>query len=323
MKRHLLRSFFAGLTLCCAASAVDATDAFPSHPITIIVPASPGGAIDIVARLVAQKMNISTGQSVIVTNKTGASGTIGEQYVAQRPPDGYTLTLVASQHAINPAILKLPYDTIKSFTPVAMTHSVPLMLVVTNTLPVKSVTELIAYGKAHPGKLSFASAGLGGAPNLSGELFKSMTRIDMTSIPYKGSTEAHPDLTSGRVAMMFDTVAALHAPISGGMVRPLAVTTKTRAPSYPDIPTMAEAGLPDYETSTWGGVLAPANTPPDVVAKLNLEINKALADPGVKKNLAGMGIQTVNESPRYFADLIQSEMTKWASVAKAAHMHPL
>jgi tripartite-type tricarboxylate transporter receptor subunit TctC len=322
MKPTPLRRLFAALALCCTAGAVSAAETFPSHPITIVIPASPGGAIDIVGRLIAQKMTTSTGQSVIVTNKTGATGTIGEDYVAKSPPDGYTLVLAASSHAINPTMFRLPYDTVKSFAPVAMTHSVPLMLVVSKSLPVTSVKELIAYGRANPGKLSFASSGPGGAPHFSGELFKSMTGIDMIHIPYKGSTLAHPDLTSGRVSMMFDTLAALHAPVSGNLVRPLAVTTTSRAPSYPNIPTMAEAGLPGYDTSTWGGVLAPAGTPVAVVNKLNAEINKALSDPAVKKNLAGMGIETVTESPQYFADYIQSEMTKWAKVAKAANIHP-
>jgi tripartite-type tricarboxylate transporter receptor subunit TctC len=309
------------LALSCGHSAF-AADPYPNHPITIIIPASPGGAIDIVARLIGQKMSVSMGQSVVVTNKPGATGTIGEDYVAKSAPDGYTLVLAASSHAINPSMFKLPYDTVKSFEPVAMTHSVPLMLVVTRSLPVKSVSELIAYGKAHPHELTFASSGPGGAPHFSGELFKSMAGLDIVHVPYKGSTAAHPDLTSGRVSMMFDTLAALHAPVSGKSVRPLAVTTSKRAASYPDVPTMAEAGLPGYDTSTWGGVLAPAGTPAAIVNKLNAEINKALADPAVKNNLAQMGIDTVTESPQYFAAFIQTEMVKWAQVAKNANIRP-
>ncbi|CAM3490080.1 ABC transporter substrate-binding protein [Bordetella sputigena] len=319
---RLLRIATFALLAGAAGNAAVAADTFPTHTITIIVPASPGGAIDIVARLISQKMTVSMGQSVVVQNKPGATGTIGEDYVAKSAPDGYTLVLAASSHAINPTMFKLPYDTVKSFEPVALTHSVPLMLVVTPSLPVKSVKELIAYGKAHPHELTFASSGPGGAPHFSGELFKSMTGIDMVHVPYKGSTAAHPDLTSGRVSMMFDTLAALHAPVSGKLVRPLAVTTAKRAPAYPDIPTMAEAGLPGYDTSTWGGVLAPAGTPAAVVNKLNAEINKALSDPEVRKTLQQASIDPVTESPQYFAKFIDTEMVKWAKVAKDANIHP-
>jgi tripartite-type tricarboxylate transporter receptor subunit TctC len=321
MKRLILGAAFAALAGT-ASQATLAADTFPNHPITIIIPASPGGAIDITARLIAQKMTVSMGQSVVIQNKPGATGTIGEDYVAKSAPDGYTLVLAASSHAINPTMFKLPYDTVKSFAPVAMTHSVPLMLVVTPTLPVKSVKELIDYGKAHPHELTFASSGPGGAPHFSGELFKSMAGIDIVHVPYKGSTAAHPDLTSGRVSIMFDTLAALHAPVSGNLVRPLAVTTTKRAASYPDIPTMAEAGLPGYDTSTWGGVLAPAGTPVAVVNKLNTEINKALSDPGVRKTLEQAGIEPVTESPQYFADFKNTEMVKWAKVAQDANIHP-
>jgi tripartite-type tricarboxylate transporter receptor subunit TctC len=321
MRRSFIGAAFAVAALA-GSSTAWAADTFPNHPITIIIPASPGGAIDITARLIGQKMSVSTGQSVVIQNKPGATGTIGEDYVAKAAPDGYTLVLAASSHAINPTMFKLPYDTVKSFVPVAMTHSVPLMLVVTPSLPVHSVKELIAYGKAHPHELTFASSGPGGAPHFSGELFKSMAGIDIVHVPYKGSTAAHPDLTSGRVSLMFDTLAALHGPVSGNLVRPLAVTTTKRAPSYPDIPTMAEAGLPGYDTSTWGGVLAPAGTPDAVVKKLNEEINKALSAPDVRKTLEAAGIEPVTESPQYFADFINSEMTKWAKVAQAANIHP-
>ncbi|WP_083228973.1 tripartite tricarboxylate transporter substrate binding protein [Bordetella sp. H567] len=320
-RRLFLRATFA-LFAGAAGHAALAADAYPSHPITIIIPASPGGAIDIVARLIGQKMTVSMGQSVVIQNKPGATGTIGEDYVAKSAPDGYTLVLAASSHAINPTMFKLPYDTVKSFEPVALTHSVPLMLVVTPSLPVHSVKELIAYGKAHPHELTFASSGPGGAPHFSGELFKSMAGLDIVHVPYKGSTAAHPDLTSGRVSMMFDTLAALHAPVSGKLVRPLAVTTTKRVASYPDIPTMAEAGLPGYDTSTWGGVLAPAGTPAAIVDKLNAEINKALSAPDLRKTLEQAGIEPVTQSPRYFADFIDSEMVKWAKVAKAANIHP-
>ncbi|NUA29676.1 tripartite tricarboxylate transporter substrate binding protein [Cupriavidus basilensis] len=313
-----------GAALALTAPATHAAEAgYPTKTITIIVPASPGGAIDLVARLVGQKMTEAWGQSVVVDNRPGATGIIGTDLVAKSPPDGYMLALVASSHAINPSMVKkLPFDTIKSFEPVALTHVVPLMLVVSPSLPVTSVKELIAYGKANPGKLSFASSGSGGAPHFSGELFKSMTGIDMVHIPYKGSTLAHPDLTSGRVSLMFDTVAAIGPQVRGGKVRPLAVTTTKRSSAAPQVPTMAQAGLPGYETSTWGGVLAPAGTPKAVVDKLNAEINKALASPDVRERLQNAGIEPAGGTPAQFASFLQVEMGKWAKVAKDAGIQP-
>lgn len=311
-----------------AAAALSATGAlnaqtYPSKPITIIVPASPGGAIDLAARLIGQKLTESTGQSVVIDNKPGATGIIGTDFVAKAAPDGYTLALVASSHAINPSMKKvLPFDTLKSFEPAVLTHVVPLMLVVAPSLPVKTVKELVAYGKANPGKLTFASSGSGGAPHFSGELFKTMTGIDMMHIPYKGSTLAHPDLLSGRTSLMFDTVAAINTQVKSDKVRALAVTTAKRTSAAPTVPTMAEAGLIGYETSTWGGILAPAGTPKTVIAKLNTEINKALNAPDVSQRLQEAGIEAGGGTPQQFTDFIQSEMVKWAKVAKDAGIQP-
>jgi tripartite-type tricarboxylate transporter receptor subunit TctC len=323
MKQSILCAALAAATLVPGAPAfAQAAATFPSKGITIIVPASPGGAIDLVARLTGDKMTKEWGKPVVIDNKAGATGVIGTQAVATATPDGHTLALVASSHAINPSMMKkLPFDTVKSFEPVILTHVVPLVLVVNKDLPVKSVKELIAYGKANPGKLTFASSGNGGAPHMSGELFKSMAGIEMTHIPYKGSTAAHPDLMSGQVLVMFDTLAAVQPHMKTGALKPLAVTTAKRVPGV-DLPTMAEAGLPGYETSTWGGVLAPANTPKDVVAKLNAEFNKALADPDVKKKLNDAGIEIAGGTPQQFADFIVAEQKKWAKVAKDANIQP-
>ena len=311
----------AALVFTCALPA--AAQTYPSKPITIVVPASPGGAIDLTARLIGQKLTEAWGQSVVIDNRAGATGIIGTDLVAKSPPDGHTLVLVASSHAINPSMVKkLPFDTVKSFEPVALTHVVPLVLVVSPALPVNSVKELIAYGKANPGKLSFASSGSGGAPHFSGEMFKSMAAIEMTHIPYKGSTLAHPDLISGRTSLMFDTVAAVNAQIKAGKLRALAVTTPKRSTVLPDVPTMKEAGLPDYETSTWGGLLAPAGTPKATVAKLNAEVNKILAMPDVRKTMQDNGIEPGGGSPQQFADFIGTETLKWAKVAKDAGIQP-
>lgn len=296
---------------------------FPTKPMTIVVPASPGGAIDLAARLIGQKFTEAWGQPVVIDNRAGATGIIGTDLVAKSAPDGHTLALVASSHAINPSMVKkLPFDTIKSFEPVVLTHVVPLMLVVSPSVPAKSVTELVAYGKAHPGELSFASSGSGGAPHFSGELFKTMAGLDMVHVPYKGSTLAHPDLLSGRVSLMFDTVAAINTQVKAGKVRALAVTTAKRASVAPNVPTMAEAGMPGYETSTWGGLLAPAGTPKPVVAKLNAEVNRILAMPDVRQKLLDAGIEPGGGSPQQFTDFIVHEMGKWGKVAKDAGIQP-
>jgi tripartite-type tricarboxylate transporter receptor subunit TctC len=324
MQRTFFRPF-AALALAAAAafSLPAAAQNFPTKPITIVVPASPGGAIDLLARLIGQKFTESWGQAVIIDNRTGATGIIGTDLVAKSAPDGHTLALVASSHAINPSMVKkLPFDTMKSFEPVVLTHVVPLMLVVSPSVPAKTVAELVAYGKAHPGELSFASSGSGGAPHFSGELFKSMAGLDMVHIPYKGSTLAHPDLLSGRVSLMFDTVAAINTQVKAGKVRALAVTTATRASIAPNVPTMAEAGMTGYETSTWGGLLAPAGTPKNVVTKLNTEVNRILQLPDVRQKLADAGIEPGGGSPQQFSDFIVREMGKWGKVAKDAGIQP-
>jgi tripartite-type tricarboxylate transporter receptor subunit TctC len=323
--RHALGVVLSASALVAAGPALAQGTAaqFPGKAITIVIPATPGGAIDLTARVIAPKLTDTWGKPVVVENKAGATGIIGTEFIAKAAPDGHTLVLVASSHAINPSMFKkLPYDTVKSFEPVTLTHVLPLMLVVHPSLPVKNVQELIAYGKANPGKLSFASSGPGGAPHMSGELFKSMTGIDMLHVPYKGSTAAHSDLLSGRTSVMFDTVTAINPHAKSGALRALAVTTAKRSAAAPDVPTMAEAGLKGYETSTWGGVLAPAGTAKDVVAKLNAEMNKALTAPDVRQRMLDAGIEPAGGTPQQFADFIQSEMVKWGKVAKTAGIQP-
>lgn len=304
-------------------SAQAQAQAFPNKPLTIVVPATPGGAIDLAARLIGARFTAAWGQPVNIDNKGGAAGMLGSDIVAKAAPDGHTLALVASSHAINPSMYKkLPFDTVKSFEPVMLTHAVPLVLVVANSMPAKNVAELIAHLKANPGKYSFASSGSGGAPHMSAELFKTMAGVDIVHVPYKGSTAAHPDLIAGRTALMFDTVTAIAPQVKGGGVRALAVTTAKRSSALPDVPTMAEAGLRAYDTSTWGGLLAPAGTPRDVIAKLNAEANKALALPEVREKLAAAGIEPAGGTPQQFADFINNEMQRWAKVAQAAGVQP-
>lgn len=304
-------------------STLSTAQSFPTRPITLIVAASPGGAMDLAARSIGQKLTEAWGQSVIIENKSGATGIIGTDAVAKATPDGQTLVLVASSHAINPSMFKkLPFDTVKSFEPVIITHQVPLVLVVSPQLPVKSLAELIAYAKGNPGKLTFASSGPGGAPHLSGELFKTMAGIDIVHIPYKSSTLALPDLLSGRTSMMFFTVAAVKAQIANGSVRALAVTTRKRVSVLPNVPPMDEGGVPGFETSTWSGILAPAGTPKATVARLNTEINRIFALPDIRQRFQEGGLEIGGGTSQQFADFIGSEMTKWAKVAKDAGIQP-
>ena len=295
---------------------------FPTRPITIVVPASPGGAIDITARLIGAKLSAAWGQPVNIDNRAGATGTTGTDFVAKAAPDGHVLALVASSHAINPSMFrKLPYDTVKSFEPVMLTHVVPLMLVVSPALPVKTVPELIAYGKGNPGKLSFASSGNGGAPHMSGELFKSMTGTFMVHIPYRGSGPALIDLMGGSMDVMFDNLPSALPHIKSGRLKALAVTSAVRSSALPDLPTVAEAGgsvLKGYEASSWFGLLAPAGTPADVIGRVQAEVARSLAAPAIKERLVAQGAIPSGNTPAEFARFIDAETRKWAGVVKAS-----
>ena len=309
---RLLIGFLAAVSVATAFA-----QSYPSKPIRVVVPATPGGAIDLAARTIGAKLTEAWGQPVVVENKGGAAGIVGSDSVAKAAPDGHTLALVASSHAINPSLYaKLPFDTVKDFAPVILTHVVPLVLVVNQALPAKSVNEFISYAKANPGKLSFASSGNGGAPHLSAELFKAMAGIDMLHVPYKGSTAAHPDLLSGQVPVMFDTVVAIAPHVKSGRVRALGVTTTRRSAVLPDVPPISQAGLPGYDTSTWGGVLAPGGTPMEIVAKLNAEIARILKMPDVRERMMNAGSEPGGGTPEQFKAFIDAEMIKWAKVVK-------
>jgi tripartite-type tricarboxylate transporter receptor subunit TctC len=311
-----------GIALAFGSIATSA-QGFPNKPIRIIVPASPGGAIDITARLTALKVQDAVGQPVTVENRPGASNISGSDAVAKAAPDGYTLLMCSLSQATNPSTIKrLPYDSAKDFEPVVFTHLVPLLLAVNPGVPAKNVQDLIVWVKANPETASFASSGTGSSLHMSAELFKSMAGVKMLHVPYKGSTAAHPDLLSGRTSMIFDTLTAIQPHVKSGAVRGLAVTTLKRASSMPDLPTMAESGLPGYDTSTWGGILAPAGTPKEVVAKLNAEFNKALQAPDVRKRLMDGGIEIGGGSAQQFGDFIRTETVKWTKVAKDAGIVP-
>ncbi len=294
--------------------------AYPTKPIRIVVPFPPGGATDLLARDVAQKLTDAWGQSVIVDNRPGAGGNIGSELVAKAAPDGYTLEMgTVGTHAINASLYaKMPYDHVKDFVPIILVAGVPNVLVVNPSVPVNSVAELIAYAKANPGKLNFASSGAGTSIHLSGELFKVMAGVDVTHVPYKGSAPALQDLLGGQVQFMFDNLPPSLPHIKAGKLRALAVTSTTRAPALPDLPTMAESGLPGFEASSWFGLLAPAGTPPAIVAKINAEVAKWLATPEAREKLAKQGANAAGGTSEDFAKHIAAETAKWAKVVKAS-----
>ena len=301
-----------------AAIAGAQAPAYPTKPIRLVVPFPAGGATDILAREVAKHLTDAWGQSVVVDNRPGAGGNIGSELVAKAAPDGYTLEMgTVGTHAINASLYsKMPYDHVRDFVPVILVAGVPNVLEVNPALPVNSVQELIAYAKANPGKLNFASSGSGTSIHLSGELFKVMAGVQMTHVPYKGSAPALQDLLGGQVQLMFDNLPPSLPQIKAGKLRALAVTSAGRAPALPDTPTVAEAGLPGFEASSWFGVLAPAGTPPEIVNKLNAEIAKWLASPGAKEKLANVGANIAGGTPEDFARHIQAETAKWAKVVK-------
>ena len=316
MNSRFLRFAFGALLALVATAASAQT--YPTKPIRLVVPFPPGGATDILARDVAQKLTEAWGQQVIVDNRPGAGGNIGSELVAKAAPDGYTLEMgTVGTHAINASLYaKMPYDHVKDFAPVILVAGVPNVLVVNPALPANSVAELIAYAKANPGKLNFASSGNGTSIHLSGELFKFMAGVQMTHVPYKGSAPALQDLIGGQVQLMFDNLPPSLPQIKAGKLRALAVTSLARAPALPDVPTMAEAGLPGYEASSWFGVLAPAGTPPAIVAKLNAEIARWLATPEAKEKLSKQGANAAGGTPEDFAKHIAAETAKWAKVVK-------
>jgi tripartite-type tricarboxylate transporter receptor subunit TctC len=313
----MLHRWFLGVLLALVA-ALACAQTYPTKPIRLVVPFPPGGATDILARDVAQKLTEAWGQSVIVDNRPGAGGNIGSELVAKSSPDGYTLEMgTVGTHAINASLYaKMPYDHVKDFTPVILVAGVPNVLVVNPALPANSVAELIAYAKANPGKLNFASSGNGTSIHLSGELFKVMAGVQITHIPYKGSAPALQDLLGGQVQMMFDNLPPSLPQIKAGKLRALAVTSLTRAPALPDVPTLSESGLPGFEASSWFGILAPAGTPAPIVAKLNAEIAKWLATPEAKEKLAKQGANAAGGTPDDFAKHIAAETAKWAKVVK-------
>ncbi len=317
-RRGLIAAAAAAAACTLLPGLAAAQGAFPSKTITIIVPFAAGGTTDILARVVAQGMGAELGQPVVVDNRAGAGGNIGGQLAARAPADGYTLFMgTVGTHAINAALYKkMPFDPIKDFAPLTRVANVPNLLVANPAQPFKTVQELIAYAKANPGKINFGSSGSGSSIHLSGELFKSMAKVDMQHVPYKGSAPAVTDLLGNQIAIMFDNMPSAIQHVRSGKLRAIAVTTAKRSPELPDVPTIAEAGVPGYEATSWFGMFAPAGTPAPVVAKLNATIVKVLAQPDIKKKLAEQGAEAAGETPEQFAAFIQKESVKWGKVVK-------
>lgn len=301
--------------LACATSA----SAYPDHPVKIIVPYPAGGTSDILARLVASRLEQRLGKPFVIENRAGASGMIGAGAVAQAAPDGYTLVLgTISSHGINASVFKtMSYDAVRDFAPVTIIASTPNVLMVHPSLPVQNVKELIAYAQKNPGALNFGSTSTAGSPHMSGELLKTLTKIDIQHVPYRGASPMLNDLLGGHIKMAFDNLPSSMAHIRSGAVRALAVTTTERFPHAPDIPTMAESGVPGYEVAAWFGVLAPAKTPPAVVDLLQRNIAEIVKEEPIRKRLDDLGAVPAGNPPADFARHIEAEVRKWKDVVAA------
>ena len=315
--------------LACAALAVATAGAafaqasYPSKPVRMVVPSSAGGGTDIVARIIAPDLSKRLGQQVVIDNRPGAGTMIGIEVAAKSPPDGYTLLMGLSTLAINSALYKkVPYDPVRDFAPITQAVSSASIIVVHPSIPVKTLKELIAFARARPGQLNYASAGTGTYPHMTMELFLSMARLKMVHIPYKGTGPAMIDMVGGQVATMAATILTGMPQIRAGRLRPLGITSAARSPIVPDIHTVAEAGLPGYESVQWYGMLAPARTPRDIITRLHGEATRVLQQPEIKARFAGDGADPVGSTPEEFTRYIQSELTKWAKVAREAGIQP-
>jgi tripartite-type tricarboxylate transporter receptor subunit TctC len=295
---------------------------YPTRPTRIIAGFAAGGGVDITARLIGQWLADHLGQAFVVENRTGAGGNIGTEAAVKSAPDGYTLLLATVPNAVNASLYdKLSFDFIRDIAPVAGVIRVPMVVLVHPDVPAKTIAEFIAYAKANPGKINMASAGSGSAPHMAGELFKMMTGVDMVHVPYRGQGPAMTDLLGGQVQILFAAAPGTADYVKTGKLRALAVTTTTRMPELPDVPTVGDA-VPGYEASQWYGFAAPKNTPAEIVDKLNKEINVAMADPGMKAKLAALGGETMPGSPADFGKLIADETEKWGKVVRTAGIKP-
>ena len=318
--RTLIASAASALPLWSLAADDAAT--YPNKPIRMIVPFTPGGSTDILGRTIGQQLNVAWGQPVVIENVAGAGGSIGADKVAKAPADGYTLLMGhIGTLAVTPSLYpKLPYDPIRAFAAVAWVARVPNMMVVHPSVPVKTVKELVAYVKANPGKVNYGSGGNGSAAHIATEYFKLQTQTQMQHVPYKGTAPAVTDLVAGQIQLMFTGVPAVINQVKAGQLRALAVSSPHRVAAVPDLPTVAENGYPGFEADQWYGIVAPAGTPPAIVKKLNLQINKLLASPEIATRLASEGAEPTPNPPEVFAKLITTELARWATVIKAGNV---
>lgn len=313
-RRHLLKAVAAAFAV--AAFSAQA-QGYPERPIRLVVPFPPGGPTDVLARIVATRLGEKLGQPIVVDNKAGASGMIGANSVAKAAPDGYTLLVNASIHVINPSLYPTqPYDAIADFTAITNVADVPLVLAVNPKVPARSVSELVALSKSAKSALAFASAGNATSQHLAGEAFKIAAGVDLLHVPYKGSAPALTDLVSGQVQLMFDSLPSSMPFLRSGAIRPIAVTSARRSPSLPEVPTLAEAGYPGFNMSTWYGVWAPAGTPSAIVQRLSSEIGAIVRMPEVRAQLTKLGAEPVGNTPDEFAAFAKSELGKWAAIVK-------
>ncbi|KAI3593514.1 BUG/TctC family periplasmic protein [Cupriavidus sp. U2] len=304
------------LVAVAACAPLLAAAAYPDRPIRMIVPYSAGGGADNTARVIAQRMSASMGQQVVIDNRPGAAGVIGEEAVAKATPDGYTVLYDASAFAVNPGLRKMSFDPLKDLVPISLVATAANILVVPPNAPYRTVKEFIAYAKANPGKLTFASAGSGSGSHLAGELLNAKAGIDLLHVPYKGGAPALTDVMGNQVSAYFGNVASTLNYAKGGKLKALAVTSLKRNPGLPDVPTLAESGLPDFEVLEWNGVWVPRGTPPEVVARLAKEVQGAVADPQVQDKLRQMGLEPVGNSPQQFGRFVQGEAMRWGALVK-------
>jgi tripartite-type tricarboxylate transporter receptor subunit TctC len=320
----VIRDLWLGLICgCLAAAPSHAQTDYPARPVRIVVPSPPAGGTDILARVLAQHFSKAFGQQFFVENKPGAGNMIGIESVARSAPDGYTLLMVASTLALNSVLYKkVSYDPIRDFTPITLAATAPNVLIVNPSLPAKSLAEFIALAKQKPGQLSYGTPGIGTSPHMSMELLKSMAGIDLQHVPYRGTAPAVTDVISGQIAAMFANALTAKPQIDAGRVRALAVSGLRRIEALPNVPPVAEAGVPKYEAMQWYGLLAPGGTAPGIIARLHAEATKALLTDDTKEKLSADGAEPVGSTPSEFATLIRSELDKWTSVARAANIEP-
>ncbi|GGH54413.1 MFS transporter [Comamonas phosphati] len=318
LRRHAICVVCAALCAAAALPLAWAND-YPNKPVKLVVPYPPGGPTDIVARVVAQKLQEQMGQPFVIDNRPGAGANIGAEAVARSPADGYTLVVATTAHAINPSLFtKLNYAITKDFVPISQLTSGPLVIVTSPATPANNVKELIALAKSKQGGLNYASSGNGQSTHLSAELFSAMAGVKMAHVPYKGSAPALTDVMGGQADLMFDTMLSSMPHVKAGKLKALAVTSSQRSPSAPDIPTVAESGLPGYESIAWNGLLAPAGTPKEVVERLNAELKKVLDNPEVKQRFEAQGFAAAWNTPAAYGKFLQAEVDKWAQVVKAS-----